>query len=589
MNDFASPASSSPTAAAALVPVPTPGSGAAPQSGGPAFGRSLEQLRGFASTPTGQRATLAVAAAGLLLAALLIWNALSAPEQRTLADRLSDADKAAVAQVLDNSGIAYRLDAATGAISVAAGDYHTARMALATAGLPKAAPDGDRVLADLPMGASRAVEGEKLRMAREMDLARTIEAIDAVESARVLLALDAPSAFLRPRSTPTASVMLTLAGGQSLSEGQVRAIVHLVAASVPGMEAGQVSVVDQNGKLLSSDGANSPHSQQLEQTQAVEDRHRRALAALLTPIVGAGNFTAEVAAELKFDQRQQTRESYPVEDRTVRREQGSWSSENGNGTGGYGVPGALSNAAPPAAVPGDQPAQATNPDTGLPLGETVIAGDPRRTSENFERDFQLGREVAVTREATGVVTRLSVAVALRNTNPRRPLTAAEITAIENLVKGAIGFNAERGDQVTVTARSFAATPVPVENWWDAPWVASLVRNGTALLVVLALLIGVGRPLMKRRAAARAEAKAREEALAEQLNQNLTMALAAPHGGDGQKAITLDMITAAPSYAQRAELVRLFVRQNPDHAALVVRDLLAGVPAARGDAAKGDAA
>ncbi len=547
-------------------------------AGNPVFGGlggQFARVRQFLAQPAVARALPLLGLVGLVGAAALLWTILSAPDQRVLAERMADADKAAVAQLLDTSGIAYSFAGDTGALMVDEGQYHTARMALASAGLPKSAPDGDSMLTNLPMGASRAVEGEKLRMAREMDLARTIEAMDAVESARVHLALDAPSAFIRNRNTPTASVMLKLAGGQAISEGQVQAIVHLVAASVPGMAAQAVSVVDQNGKLLSADSDDAAASQQSRIQNDVEDRYRQSLASLLTPILGAGNFTAEVSADLIFDEKQATRETYPADDTRVAREQGSWSADNASASGaGYGVPGAISNQAPPAAVPGTTP-QGVPAIPGPPIsGEAVTATDPKRTSETFSRDFQLGREISVTRNATGTVRRISVAVALRNTNPKKPRTAAEIAAIENLVKSAVGFDAARGDQVAITARNFAETKSPETSITDAPWMASLIRNGSALLVILVLLFGIGRPLMKRRAAARARAEASQAQERAALGQDISSALAQAQPLDPDQPISLDMISRAPSYVQRAQLVRQFVRQNPDHAALVMRDLLA---------------
>ena len=201
-------------------------------------------------------------------------------------------------------------------------------MLLAGQGLPKSAPDGQTVMQDLPLGASRAVEGERIRASRQLDLARTIEAIDAVRSARIHIAESGQSAFVRDRAAPGASVMLTLEGGRTLSDGQVQAIVHLVASSVPGLNPEGVSVVDQNGRLLSSaggggNGATGVSERQIAVQQAVEDRYRQAIATLLTPIVGAGNFTAEVHADLDFSQVEASREAYPEASRALRAEQGT--------------------------------------------------------------------------------------------------------------------------------------------------------------------------------------------------------------------------------------------------------------------------
>lgn len=500
--------------------------------------------------------------------AALAWLALREPPQRDLFRGLPDNDKAAVAQALGSSNIAYSIDDATGALTVSESDYHKAKMLLASEGLPKSAPDGNSMIDSLPMGASRAVEGEKLRTAREMDLARTIEAIDAVQSARVHLAVEQPSIFLRDKTKPAASVMLRLADGRALSDTQVQAIVNLVASSVPGLSPDGVSVVDQNGRLLSNAadaGASAETDRQIAVQSRVEERYRQAVIALLTPIVGADNFSTEVHAELDFSESQATRESFPSNEARVKSEQGSWTSDKAEAPA-YGIPGALSNQAPPAAVPGAQPADQ------VAAGATDAAS--AKTQENYVRNFELGREVSVTRNAMGTVKRLSVAVALRNPDGK-PRSAQEIASLEALVKGAVGFDQARGDVVALSARKFAAASDEDVGapWYEASWVSVLARNLSALLVALALIFGIGRPLLKRRAAVRSEeatlSAERKATLGAEISQEISRAAVA----DPARPVTLDMISATQSYAERAALIRNFVKQDPDRAALVVRDLL----------------
>lgn len=526
-------------------------------------------IRQLVTQPAVQRALPWLVIAGLLSVAALLWLALSAPSQKELLSGVNDADKSAIAAQLDSAGLSYDFDAGTGALTVAEPDFHRARMLLAAAGLPKSAPSGDTMLSTLPMGASRAVEGERLRQSREMDLARTIEAIEAVQNARVHLAVEPPSAFLRDRAQPSASVMLTLMAGRSLSDAQVQAIVHLVSSSVPGLSPEGVSVIDQNGRLMSGDsGLGGEGDRQLRVQGEVEDRYRRSITSLLTPIVGAGNFTAEVSADLDFSERQATRETFPTDEARVRQEKGKWSSDKGESPG-YGIPGALSNSIPPDPVVNQTPPAAT----GTANGAAVIAGNPARSSEEFQRSFELGREVSVTKSAVGSVRRVSVAVALANPKGAKPRSKAEIAAIEALVRGAVGFDANRGDQVMVSARAFAgADAAATENWWDAAWIDSLARNGSALLVVIVLLAGIGIPLRKRQKAAAKLAAARESEMRE------AIADAVQQGGavdfSDRAPVTLEEIAAAPTYTARADLVRQFVRQDPNRAALVVRDLLA---------------
>lgn len=511
----------------------------------------------------------------------MMWLALREAPQRDLFRGLPDGDKAAVVEVLGKNNIPYKLDSSSGAITVAEDDYFNAKMMLAAEGLPKSAPDGNALIDSLPMGASRAVEGEKLRGARETDLARTIEAIDSVEKARVHLAVEPPSIFLRERTRPSASVMLRLTQGRALSESQVQAIVHLVASSVPDLAPESVSVVDQNGRLLSGRGGGQGETDRQLSVQAqIEERYRQQVVALLTPIVGAGKFSAEVHAEVNFTERQATRETYPQEEARLRVEQGSWQAGNPNAPAGAteagGIPGALSNQAPPAATAGTQ-AGAVQQATGQSAtanGQATPPVAPVRTQESYNRSFELGREVAVIRDAVGTVRRVSVAVALDNDANGKPRSAAEIAALEQLVKGAVGFDVARGDTVALSARSFVKE-APVETpWYEAGWLSTLARNLSALAVVAVLIFGIGRPMLKRRAEAMQEAAAERAAAMQRVGKEIAdeMARTAP-AMDTSGRVTLDMISSTPDYAQRAGLIRNFVKQDPDRAALVVRDLL----------------
>ncbi|MPT49280.1 MAG: flagellar M-ring protein FliF [Sphingobium sp.] len=543
---------------------------------------------------------------GVVGAAALLWMSMREAPQRDLFRGLPDSDKAAVVEVLEKNNIPYKLDASNGAITVSEDQYFPAKMMLASSGLPKSAPDGNTLIDSLPMGASRAVEGEKLRSAREMDLARTIEAIDSVESARVHLAVTPPSVFLRDRSKPAASVMLRLAKGGNLSDEQVQAIVHLVASSVPELTPESVSVVDQNGRLLSNAGGlDGSADKQLAVQNRIEDRYRQAITALLTPIIGDGKFSTEVHADVNFDERQATRETYPQEEARLRAETGSWqATKPGEGKEGEtgGIPGALSNQAPPPAVAETQAANVqqagatTNPASASANGQTQPELAPLRTQENYNRSFELGREVSVTRDAVGTVKRLSVAVALDVGADGKPRSAQEIAALEALVKSAVGFSEQRGDVVSLSSRSFVKDPnASAETpFYETDWFMGLARNVSALAVALVLIFGLGRPLMKKITAGK-KAQAEGEAVdgagpslsgpggpltADQKNmgQNklgheISEELIRNAQENPDQKVTLDMISATPDYARRADLIRNFVKQDPDRAALVVRDLL----------------
>lgn len=560
------------------------GAAALPAASGPALGSGMNpdalkaRFTGFIKQPAVAKSLPLLGLLGVVATAGAAWLALREPPQRDLFRGLPDADKSAVAQVLDQNGLAYDFDN-SGAMTVAENDYFKAKMMLAAQGLPKSAPDGNSMIDSLPMGASRAVEGEKLRSAREMDLARTIEAIDSVESAKVHLAVEPPSVFLRERAKPSASIMLRLASGRTLTDAQVSAIVHLVASSVPELSPDQISLVDQNGRLLSNNDGNAADDRQLAVQSKIEDRYRQSVIALLTPILGNGNFSTEVRAELNFSERQATRETYPQDEARLRAETGSWASDpRGQGAGGEagGIPGALSNQAPvnPTVTQTNPNGQAVSQGTQENQPATPATA-PLKTEETFNRSFELGREVSVTKDAIGTVKRLSVAVALDNGADGKPRSAQEIAALEALVKGAVGFDQARGDVVALSSRSFVKAEEVQAPWYEADWISPLVRNLSALAVALLVVFGIGRPLLKRRAAAQEAAGAQAAAAGQKIGREISteigrQAVAAPGAG---QAVTLDMISSTYDYAQRADLIRNFVKQDPDRAALVVRDLL----------------
>lgn len=539
----------------------------------------LARAQALAQQPAVRRSLPLLMLAGLVAAALLAWAMLSTPAQRILFASLADADKAAITTALDAANIRSRIDAA-GSITVAEDDYHKARMLLAGQGLPKAAPGGYQILDQLPMGVSRAVEGERLRQARETELARSIQEIDAIAEARVHLATPEASAFVRDRAQPSASVIVRLHPGRALGEAQIRAIVNLVASSVPGMQPEAVTIVDQAGALLSRPGGGSAGDARIEAQRRVEDKLRTQLAQLLTPMVGAGNFTAEVQAELDLDENQATRESYDKQG-VVRAEQGNWSAAPREGAAG-GIPGALSNTPPPAAALTAPNAQGGKP--GAPNGPAApgaAAGAPgapgaaapapgmAKESDSFARSYETGKQVSVTRATPGAVKRLSVAVLLRE-EPGKPRSLAEINQINELVRAAVGYDAARQDQVTVVSRKFstAANGDAGPAWYEAEWVPMAARNATAIVIaLLVLLLGVRpalRAIGRRRDGAAAGGSATGGAAT-------GVPMAAIDEGAGDAATGSTAAPADP--AARIGMVRALTRDDPARAALAVRDMI----------------
>ena len=539
------------------------------------FANPLQQIGRVMAQPAVRRSLPMAMLVGLVAAALLAWLMLSTPTQKTLFSGLPDSDKAAVTSSLTQAGIKSRVDEGTGALTVAEEDYSRARMLLAGQGLPKAAPGGYAILDQLPMGVSRAVEGERLRQARETELAKSIEEIDAVADARVHLAMPEATVFLRDNAAPSASVILKLQGGRSLSDAQVQSIVNLVASSVPGMKPESVTVVDQLGALLSKPGGagagGNAGNERLDAQRRVEDKMRTQLVQLLTPLVGAGNFTAEVQADVDLDETQATREKVDGPG-VLRAETGNWTGnqkEGANAPAG-GIPGALSNTPPPASTlttPGAAPAPAAAPVAGGP------APDANKQSDQFQRAYDLGKEVSVTRAAPGGIKRLSVAVLLRDPDKGPKRSQMEINQVTDLVKSAVGFNGQRQDNVTVISRKFAdaADAASTAKWYDNAWLPVVARNVTAILIALMVLMLGVRPLAK------GLMKKRDEPVRVASDQPALADGAAGGEGAGVQVappVGLDQIEQSQGYDQRIGAVRGFTRDNPARAALAVRDMIA---------------
>lgn len=535
---------------------------ATPAAPGAGLANPLAQLRSALGQPAVKRSLPLIFMLGLIGAAALAWAMLSTPPQRVLFATLPEGDKAAVAEALTAASIANRIDNA-GSITVAEDDYHKARMLLAGQGLPKAAPGGYALLDQLPMGASRAVESERLRQARETELARSIAEIDAVAEARVHLATPEATVFVRDKAEPSASVIVKLQPGRALSDAQVRSIVNLVASSVPGMKPGAVTIVDQMGALLSKSGAEgSAGDARIDFQRRVEDKYRQQLVQLLTPLLGAGNFTAEVQAEVDLDESQATRESYDKQGAVVRAEQGSWTGaprDTANAPGG--IPGALSNVPPPPAT-----VAAPAPEGAPRAGNEPAAAAPAagmKQSDSFTRSYDTGKEISVTRSAPGGIKRLSVAVLLRE-EPGKPRGQVEIRQIDSLVKAAVGFDPARQDQVTVISRKFTTSAEADQGtpFYESGWFAVVARNVTAVVIaLLVLLLGV-RPL------ARALLRKREDA------RGPALPMGAADGVGVPAPVSPAMLGAGGvSLGDRVGLVREFTRDNPARAALAVRDMI----------------
>ena len=485
---------------------------------------------------------------------IVLWS--RGPTYSLLSANLSPQDEAQVAQALDAAQIPYKLDPTTSGIEVPAERLDQARMKLAGQGLT----DNDSFAAlekSSGFGVSQFMEDVRYQHALELELARTIASLQPVAAARVNLAEPRQSVFVSDNHTGSASVFVELKPGSTLGAEQVQAIVNLVASSVPNLSAGQVTVVDQQGRLLSSPNGHDPYAmddREYDMVHRMETDYARRIEALLTPLVGPGLVHAQVVAELNLGVSEQAKEQYTPNSQIVRSEQ--LSEQSGGGAAAGGVPGSLSNEppAPGVAVPASaqsaaagqngaaasggntqNAAQNGNAQTGAAAANTAAAGtaaapsgapgqpavEPvggtfgmpgdKTISRDVTRNYEIDRTLDYTSQPAGTVRRLTVAVLIGDRSvtgtdgkvTKVPLSTDELARVTQLVKDAVGFDSARGDSVSVMNESLdtGTAPAPEGSFqapplWQQPFVWSLLRIVAGLVVVLVLVLSVLRPLVR---------------------------------------------------------------------------------------------
>lgn len=412
--------------------------------------------------------------------------------------------------VLRNAQLPFKIDPTTGALSVPEDRLGEARMALAAGGIGAGQDRGFAAMeGDQGFGTSQFVETARYQHALETELARTISNLRPVREARVHLAMPKPSAFARNKDPASASVVLQLQNGATLEQGQVDAIVHLVSSSIPGLPAGNVTVVDQFGRLLSNPDPDSDaavSAKQFERQRRQEAVFVRRIQELLEPMTGPGRVRAEVSVDMDFSQTEQASEKYGPDPAIVRSEQLSESGNLAAANPPQGVPGSASNT--PAAA-----AAATNPDpnaagTAASASAAPASAATGNGTRSSVRNYEIDRTLTHTRQAPGRISRVTAAVLVdnlagapgKNGKPtERALNAQELQRIQSLVQQAIGFDAQRGDAVTVVNSPFARQPeVAMEPapLWENPKVRDLLRTLLGGLAVLAVVWFVLRPAFR---------------------------------------------------------------------------------------------
>jgi flagellar M-ring protein FliF len=538
---------------------------------------------------------------------IVLWS--RGPTYSLLYTNLSPQDEAQVAQALDSAQIPYKLDAATNGIEVAAERLDEARLKLAGQGVT----DNDSFAAlekSSGFGVSQFMEDVRYQHALEMELARTIASMQPIAGARVNLAEPRQSVFVSDSRTASASVFVQLKAGATLEPEQVQAIVNLVASSVPNLSPGQVTVVDQQGRLLSAPNGHDAYAmdeRQYDMVHRMETDYARRIEALLSPLVGPGLVHAQVVADLNMGVSEQAKELYAPNSQIVRSEQ--LSEQSGGAGGAGGVPGSLSNEppaagvlTPPAAQSGAAAGQngaaaagaagaqsaaqnggATNAATGTPgqpatqpVGGAVegMPGD-KTLSRDVTRNYEIDRTLNYSSQPAGTVRRLTVAVLIGDRTvtgqdgkvTKVPLDAPELARVTQLVKDAVGFDASRGDSVSVVNESLDAGAAPATDGtfqapplWQSPFAWSLLRIIAGLVVVLVLVLSVLRPLVRTLITPMRLAPAGPQSL--------------PAGAAGGPAAALPPshreAVSTVAHEQQLSQARTLVNQDPKRVAQVVR-------------------
>ncbi|MEW6513302.1 MAG: flagellar basal-body MS-ring/collar protein FliF [Pseudomonadota bacterium] len=460
-----------------------------------------------------------------LLVGAWLWT--KEPPYGVLFSNLSDQDGGQIVAALQQQNVPYKYSEGGGAILVPVSQVHDARLKLASQGLPKGGLVGFELMENQKLGTSQFAEQVNYQRGLEGELARSIQTLGAVRAARVHLAIPKQTAFLRDDLKPSASVLVSLQPGRTLDPPQIAGIVHLVSSSVPQLAPGNVSVIDQDGKLVSQ-GQGSQKNESLNPGQLgyikdIEAQYVRRVETILEPLLGKGNFRTQVTADVDFNQIDQVEESYlpnPVPDTAIRSQQ---TAETGAGSPpAIGVPGALTNQAP---VPATAPI--TNPQVGGAAGGANTNGNYTR---NATINYELDKTVRHTRGTPGGVKRLSVAVAVNHKRPLGndgkpgkavPPTAEELKRVNDLVRESVGFNEKRGDSINVAAASFVqseAEAIPDTPLWKDASVIAFAKEAAQYLIfaIIAWLVWTKllKPVFEMFAAAAQRAEAERKAAAE---------------------------------------------------------------------------
>ncbi|MGH1472231.1 MAG: flagellar basal-body MS-ring/collar protein FliF [Cellvibrionaceae bacterium] len=511
--------------------------------------------------------------------AAVMWS--QEKEYRPMYGSLDRLDSAEVVQIFEANDITYKVDGASGALLVAADDVNKARLRLAEAGISDDKSVGFELLdKEQPLGSSQFMENARYRRGLEGELARTITSIRSVRSARVHLAIPKASVFVRDNREPRASVFIELYPGRTLSPQQVQAVANIVASSISELKLENVTIVDQKGQLFELE-IESPEfmmaGKQREYTRKLEKDYTKRVNSILEPIVGVQNYRAEVSAEVDFTSVEQAAETFNPDLPAIRSEQ-TVEEARSSGAETAGIPGALTN---------QPPGNAQAPEVAGANGDGTAAASPTNSRSQATRNYELDRTVSYTKHQVGQLKRLTVAVVLNDrvtvdpesgAETRITWTESELERLGILVRDAVGFSAARGDSVNIINSSFLKEDVidiPFESTpiWQEDWFLSILKIAGTVFIIIALLFGLLRPILKSLAAGGLQNKALDEAR--------EAAALESSGMDGSGASNDETVTLSggnalslPSpdkgYEQHLSMVKGMIAEDPGRVAQVVK-------------------
>ena len=590
----------------------------------PKASRVLEDVRLLYLQPAVQRAFPVLAAAILVVLGLSLYLLLQTPQRTTLFASLPESEKAAVMDALRSTGTDVQVDPTNGDITVPIADYYNSRMSLAAQGLPQSMPDGYSVLNDMPMGTSRSVENMRLKQSQEVELARSINEIDVILASRVHLAIPERSAFARNAQNPTASVFVQVQPGRSLSQQQVMAIVNLVASSVANLPKTSVTIVDQNGRLLSDtvdDPATTLADSQLEYQLRLEQIYSTRVESLLTPIVGPGNISVQVSLDIDFTRTERTEDMVIPDQSALLSEQMALEEDLAGQSGG--IPGAVSNTPPPAATLEAPAADAAAADAAVGGADAATGGadaaaggadaaangqgeeNSRVRSSNKLLNYEVSRQVMSQSSPMTKINTVHVAVLLREqqplseeTNPEGTsppaigLDPARIEDVKALVSRAVGINEERGDTLIVASLPFISPEAVIASmdvntdavWYEDPWVQEMMRNGLMVLVLGIVTLGLIKPLLTQFLSAAgegahfgnvitAEAGEAVDAGNIEIEEGQTLEQIKAKMKPKKSTISAEMLDTANSYDDKVALIRMIVSDEAGRVSNVFKAMM----------------